>query len=119
MKIKKKLIIITTLMFLVLFIIPFILINLSKSHEFMGIMILLFFIINPISTIIINSIIGKDIKKLWYIPILFSIIFLILYWILLKEIILDLTVYAISYLVIGIITMLISYFISKKRGKND
>ena len=47
MKLKKKIIIAVTIMFLVLTIIPFIFINLSQPYEFMGIMILLFFVVNP------------------------------------------------------------------------
>ena len=115
MKLNKKLIIITIAAILVLVIIPLIFINLAQPHEFMGIMILLFFIINPILVIFVNLIIGKYMKKLWWIPLMFSIIFLISYWIILEEIIFDLIVYAIMYLIIGLIVMFISFFISKKR----
>ena len=115
MKLKKKIIIAVTSMFLILLIIPFVFINLSQSYEFMGIMILLFFVVNPIAVVIINLIIGKDLKKLWWMPILFCIIFLLSYWLILEEIILDLIIYAICYLVIGIIFMFISKFISVKR----
>ena len=114
MKLKKKIIIAVTIMFLVLTIIPFIFINLSQPHEFMGVMMLLFFVVNPIATATINSMIGNDVKKLWWMPILFCIMFLLSYWLILKEIILDLTIYAIGYLVIGFIFMFISKFISRK-----
>lgn len=115
MKLKNKIKLIFTIIILVLFIIPLILVKLSKPHEFMGLMVLLFFIINPITTIIVNSIIGKDMKKIWYMPITFSAFFLLFYWIILKEIILDLLVYAIGYLVIGIICMFVSFLITKNK----
>lgn len=114
MKLKKKLIIIITIMFFVLFIVPLILVKLAKPHEFMGIMIMLFFCVNPIASVIINSLIGKDIKKLWLIPMLFCIVFLFSYWIVLKEIILDLMFYAGIYLIIGLVFMFISSFVAKK-----
>ena len=114
MKLNTKLTIIITMM-LILVITPLIVLKLAQPHEFMGITILLFFILNPVLAIFINSIIGKDIDKLWFIPLICSIIFLISYWIILKEIILDLMIYAIMYLITGIIAMFISFFISKKR----
>ena len=63
MKLKKKLNIIIIVMLIVLLILPLIVINFAKPHEFMGVMIVLFFIINPIFAAIINLLVGKDIKK--------------------------------------------------------
>ncbi len=113
----KKIRISIILMILILLVIPYISINLSHPYDFMGLMVLLFFIINPLTTIGINIIIGSDIKKLWWIPILFSIIFLLSYWLILNEIILDLIIYAIIYLILGIISMFISFIISMKKKK--
>ena len=73
MEIKKKVFIILTIMLCILLILPFILIHISKPHEFMGITMMLFFIVNPLTTAIINSMIGKDINKMWWMPILFCI----------------------------------------------
>lgn len=115
MKINKKFTIIVISMIIILAITPLIFIKLAQPHEFMGIMILLFFVVNPIASIFLNSMVGRDIKKLWWTPMMFCIIFLLSYWFVLKEIILDLMVYAMIYLIIGIIVMLISFFISRKR----
>ena len=114
MKLKKKLSIIITTMIFVLLILPLIFINLAQPHEFMGVMMLMFFVVNPIATAVVNSMIGNDIKKLWWMPMMFCIVFLLLYWLVLREIILDLIVYAIMYLIIGLIFMLVSSFIAKK-----
>ena len=113
MKVKKKIFIILTIMLYVLLILPFILIKMSKPHEFMGITMMLFFVVNPITTAIINAMIGKNIKKMWWISVLFSIMFLLSYWLILEEIILDLIYYAVIYVVIGIIFMMCSYFFTK------
>lgn len=113
MKIKKKLFIILAIMICVLFILPFILINTSKPHEFMGITIILFFVVNPLTTAIINSMVGKDIKKLWWMPILFCIVFLLSYWLVLEEVIWDLMFYGVIYIIIGIIFMIGSWCLIK------
>ena len=109
MKLNKKIAIIVISMIIILAITPLIFIKLAQPHEFMGIMILLFFVVNPITSIFVNSMVGRDIKKLWWTPIMFCIIFLS-YWFILKEIILDLMVYAVIYIIIGIIFMIGSWY---------
>lgn len=113
----RKLRIIISIMILTLLIIPLISLKFIQPYEFMGVIVLLFFIINPIVSMIISSMVGKDINKLWWIPIVFSIGFLFCYWIILKEIILDLTIYALIYLILGILCMFISWIIAKKIKK--
>ena len=111
---KKKMIITFIIMVAILFLLPFILVKVAEPQEFMGIMILLFFVVNPITAAVVNAMIGKDVRKLWWMPVLFAIVFLLSYWIVLEEIIIDLTFYAIIYLIIGLIFMLGSFFIAKK-----
>ena len=53
---NKKIRISIILMLLILLVIPYISINLSHPYDFMGLMVLLFFIINPLTTIGINII---------------------------------------------------------------
>ena len=119
MKLKKKLIMAITIMIFVLSVIPLILINLATPHEFMGVMILLFFMINPLAILIVSLMVSKDLKQLWWIPILFCILFLISYWIVLSGVILDLLVYAAIYLIIGACAMLVSYLINVKNSTNS
>ena len=116
MRLKKKLSLMAGISLIVLFLIPFILTKLSKPHEFMGIMIFLFFIANPIASAVLNAMIGKDIKKLWWTPAAFAALFLVCYWIVLKEIIVDLSFYAMIYVIIGAISMVLSYFLKTKRS---
>lgn len=110
---KKKIIVSFIIMVVVLFILPFVLVKTAEPHEFMGIMILLFFIVNPMTAAVINSIIGKDVRKLWWMPVLFPIVFLVSYWIVLEEIIMDLMFYAVIYLIIGLIFMIGSYVVAR------
>lgn len=114
---KKKMIILFIIMSLILLILPFILTQLAEPHEFMGVMILLFFIVNPITAAVTNSMIGKDIRKLWWIPVVFPIMFLLSYWLILKEIIIDFAFYAVIYLIIGLFFMIGSWLILKYRNQ--
>ncbi len=117
MKLNKKIFIIIITMLIVLLVLPLIFVNLAKPHEVMGLMMIFFFIVNPIATAVINLMVANDIKKLWWTPILFSIVFLLSYWLVLKEIVFDLIVYAIIYLIIGLIFMIISSCVKKELTK--
>lgn len=114
---KNKLLISILTMFIVLLILPLSVVNSVEAKNGMGLMMIFFFAINPITTICLNLMINKDIKKMWCIPILFSFIFLLSYWIVLKEVITDLIIYAVIYLVLGVITMFLSYFLNNRRKK--
>ena len=114
MKCKNKIMVSIVTMLIVLLILPLVFVKLSKPDVVMGIMMIFFFIVNPLITAVINLMVGMDVKKTWWMPILFSGVFLLSYWIILKEIILDLIVYALIYLIIGLIFMFVSLFVSKK-----
>ena len=114
---KKKMIIMFIIMLSILLIMPFVLTKFAAPHEFMGVMILLFFIVNPVAAAVTNSIVGKDIKKLWWMTIFFPVMFLLSYWLVLAEIIMDLTFYAVIYLIIGLVFMIGSWLIAKPLNK--
>ena len=116
---KKKMIITFTIMVAVLFILPFILVKIAQPHEVMGVMILLFFGVNPITAAVVNSMIGKDVRKFWWMPGLFASVFLLSYWFVLGEIILDFMFYAVIYLIIGLVFMLGSFLVAKKFKKKN
>ena len=114
MKLKNKLIITSILELLVLLILPLIFLNLAEPHEAMGLMMIFFFAVNPITSFVISSFIGKDVKKLWWIPILFAFVFLFSYWLILNDIVLELSVYAITYTLIGYVAMTVSWLVARK-----
>ena len=114
MKLKNKLIITSTIKLVVLLALPLIFVNLAKPHEAMGLMMTFFFAINPVASVIVSLFVGKDIKKLWWIPLSFAIVFLLSYWFVLSEIIWDLTIYAIIYALLGLLTMIILWIAKRK-----
>ena len=113
-KLKNKVIVATIIEFFVLLILPLIFVNLSEPHDAMGLFMIFFFVINPIASATTNAFVNKDIKKLWWFPILFALVFLLSYWIVLKEIVLDLTIYAFIYMLIGYFVMAISWIAKRK-----
>ena len=114
MKIKNKVAVAIIAELTVLLILPFLFINLSKPNDAMGLLIIFFFLIDPIAAAMIASFVGRDIKKLWWIPLSFALVFLFSYWLVLKEIILDLIIYAIVYLLEGVLAAVISWIVSRK-----
>ncbi|MBR5140247.1 MAG: hypothetical protein IKV16_04245 [Clostridia bacterium] len=78
----------------------------------LGTYVILIFAVNPIASAAINLLVGKDIKTLWWFPILFNVIFLLSYWIVLEEVVWELGIY---YLIISILAMLISYALARAR----
>ena len=114
MKLKSKLTITSIIELVVLLILPLTLINLAQPHETMGVMMAFFFAINPVSSITVCLFVGKDINKLWWLPISFAIIFLISYWITLQDVIFDLVIYAVIYVLLGFLTMVISWILKRK-----
>ena len=80
----------------------------------MGLFIILFFIVNPLVSIIIGIIFNYNIKKSWWILLLLAIIFPICYAIALEEIVFDLYIYSLGYFIIGIITIFICNILKNK-----
>ena len=81
--------------------------------------IILIFAVNPVYSAILGVFSGKNIKKLWFLPIISALIFFIGTWIFfeLNEPLFFL--YTAAYLVLGAAAMLISALITKKANKNE
>ncbi len=115
---KKTLIGLTLLSTAVLLALPFLSVTLAEAQSGMGFMLLLMFIANPITALVTGAVCGRKIKYFWWFPLAFSVLFLICYWLVLEEIILDLTIYACIYLLLGVLSLLISHFAVSKTVKN-
>jgi hypothetical protein len=77
----------------------------------------LFFAVNPLYSVLIGAFAGKDIRRLWSIPVILSALFLIGTWIFFDMGETAFTLYAAVYLALGIAAMLISMLIRKKTQK--
>ena len=92
--------------------IPFLAVTFAKSDAGMAICLILFYLLNPIFSII-NGVWANPIKKLWYLPILPPVLFLAGVWIFFAPADPIFYVYAGIYLALGYISALINTLIIK------
>ncbi len=103
----------------VLFFVPFIAVKLTHTHDVMALCLMLFFVVNPIFSMIAGIYSGLEIKRMWYIPLVIAVVFLLSAWIVFEMGETDFMIYAGAYCIISTISMLITYAIkSYKEQKN-
>lgn len=98
----------------VMFLLPWLAITFTKSDAGMAAVLLLFFAVDPIYAIIAGFSAGKNIREMWSLPVITAIMFLSGAWVFFDMGEPAFVIYAGVYLIVGIITMLVSAFISRK-----
>ncbi len=93
---------------------PFLAVTFIKADAGMAVCFILFYAVNPIYSVVIGIFAGKDIKRLWSLPVISSILFLSGTWILFDMGEIAFIMYAVVYLLLGMLAMLVSMLISKK-----
>ena len=88
--------------------------TLVNGPDGMSVVFLLFFAVNPAFSLLIGSFAGANTKTLWSLPILTMILFLIGVWLFFSPGETAFYLYAVAYLVLGFLAMLISALIRKK-----
>ncbi len=98
---------------IVMFVLPFVVARLASECSGMALCMMLFFIINPIYSVILGFKCGKNIRRMWNLPLVTSIAFLAGAWLFfdIKEI--WFLVYAAIYLGLGWIAMLVRKYLIK------
>lgn len=109
---KRKAIFSFMLIIFIMLIIPAC-IELLDPKNAMGMIIICFFAINPILSIVLGIIASTEIKKLWWIPIVSAVIFPLLFMIVIKDFVLDLYIYSSMYLILSFVAIGISLAIKK------
>ncbi len=112
MEIKRTIITWLTATFVVMLALPFTVARLASECSGMALCMMLFFIVNPVYSAILGYRCGKDIKKMWNLPLVSVVAFLAGTWIFFDIHELWFIVYAIVYLAIGWITMATSKYIN-------
>ena len=102
---------------LVMFALPFAIARLASECSGMALCMILFFIINPIYSGILGYGCGKDIRRMWNLPLVSAIAFLAGTWIFFDIHELWFIAYAGIYLAIGYIAMFISKHLSRRVQK--
>lgn len=93
---------------------PWLAITYIKGDGGMAACFILFFVVNPIYAVCAGGYAGKDIKKLWISPVLTALFYLAGTWLFFDMGERAFIIYALVYLFLGIIAMLISMLIRRK-----
>ena len=109
----KRFIIILSIIFVTMLIIPFITIHTIKAESGMAVTLILFFVVYPIVSVIIGILAGKDIKFFWFSPILVGVLFWVFACLAYQPAFP--IVYSVIYFVICAISLLITWIITKKK----
>lgn len=110
---KKTLIPWAVLSAIIMLILPWWAASFVKSDAGMAVCLILFFAVNPVYSVIIGIVSGKDVKHLWSLPVISPVLFLAGTWIFLDMGELSFLVYTVVYLMLGICAMAISMLITK------
>ena len=114
---KKNIILWLAVSAVVMLAFPWLAVTFVKGDAGMAVCFLLFYAVNPLYSVLIGAFAGKDVKHLWSFPIVSAALFLIGTWIFFDMGETAFILYAVAYLVLGIVAMLISMFIRKKTKK--
>lgn len=111
---KRAIIIWLAITILVMLALPFAVARLASECSGMALCMMLFLIVNPIYSAILGYRCGKDIKKMWNLPLVSAVAFLAGIWIFFDIHELWFVVYATVYLAIGWIAMAISKYLNRR-----
>lgn len=111
---KRAIIIWLAITILVMLALPFTVARLASECSGMALCMMLFLIVNPIYSAILGYRCGKDIKKMWNLPLVSAVAFLAGTWIFFDIHELWFVVYATVYLAIGWIAMAISKYLNRR-----
>lgn len=93
---------------------PWLAVSFVKGDAGMAVCFILFFAINPIYSVILGVFAGKNIKRLWGMPVISAVLFLLGSWIFFSMGERAFILYAGVYLILGIAAMTISMIIHRK-----
>ena len=117
MKVKNKILIIAVTAVMLMLVAPLLAIKLSSDACGMGLFLLFFFIVNPLMMIALSILAGTDLRKLWWTPLVIAAVFPVLFAVAIWDFVWDLYFYSAIYLPIGMIAMLLTYWVRKIAAK--
>ncbi len=114
---KKNFIFGITLSAIIMLILPWLAVTFVPADAGMAVCLMLFYAVNPIYSVIIGTFAGKDMRRLFALPIISALLFLAGIWIFFGRDESAFIFYGTIYLFLGIVSMLISNRIQKKIHK--
>jgi MFS family permease len=94
----------------VMLLLPWLAVTFGNADTGMGITLALFFAVDPVYSVLVGIFAGKDVRKMWSLPIISAALFLPGAWIFLAGNETSFFLYAGVYLALGIAAMLVSCF---------
>ena len=98
----------------IMLVLPWLAVSFVKGDAGMAVCFILFFAVNPIYSVIMGVFAGKNIKRLWGMPVISAVLFLLGSWIFFSIGEKAFILYAGVYLILGIVAMAISMIIHRK-----
>ncbi len=114
---KKDLILWSLVSMVIMLLLPWLAVTFIKGDAAMAVCFLLFFVVDPIYSIFIGVLGGKNVRYLWGLPIISTILFLLGTWLFFDMGESAFILYAGIYLILGICAMLISMLIQWKKQR--
>lgn len=102
----------------VMLLLPFAVVRLASECSGMALCMILFFIINPMYSAILGYRCGKDVRRMWNLPLVSAIAFLAGTWIFFDIHELWFIAYAVVYLIIGYVALFISKYLNRHVQKS-
>lgn len=99
----------------IMLVLPGLVATFAKPDNSMAILLLMFFLVNPVTAIATGIFAGKQSSFAWFYPLLLAVLFVMGSWIFFDMGEIDFIFYAIVYLLLGYISMMITSFVVKKR----
>lgn len=113
----KKMIFCVVLAAVVLLGLPWIAVTFVPLSEGMAAMMLLFFVVNPICSVVVGAVAGSDMKRMKFLPVMFALFFIAGCWCFLDFGDPDFFVYAIPYLLLGCGAMYGTHWLRMRKQK--
>ena len=101
----------------IMFALPWLAVTFVKGDGGMAVCFLLFYAVNPIYSIVIGAFAGREIKHLFSLPLISSIMYLLGVWMFFDLGESAFIMYAVIYLILGILAMLVSMFIARMKPR--
>lgn len=116
---RKAMILWLTISVVIMFALPFAVARFASECSGMALCMILFFIVNPIYSAILGFSCGKDIHRMWNLPLVSSVAFLAGTWLFfdIKEV--WFIIYSTVYLIIGWMAMGISNYLNKRNIQSN
>ena len=94
-------------------VLPLAVIKLSPAHFVTGFIMLLFFAVYPVMSVVLGALAGSDVKKLWWMPVAVALLFQLLFSLAVSEMVWELYIYSVIYLLAGLFFMAVSALVVK------